>query len=160
MRKISTILKLKYADFLKNDGFTLVEMLFTFSIFIIIITFITPIFQVLQSGDDLHLQNRIEVMEWDVFCSQMKKEIRMCTKVQVTNNTLVLTEDEGTVVYEQYKNSLRRRVNNAGHEILLQNVSEVHFTLQKNAIKVSVKDLYGKDYALAVYSLLDWNDAL
>lgn len=157
MKKIPFILKLNYAEYRNEDAFTLVEMLLSFSVLLTIIFFVTPVLQIFQNNN--HLQERIEAMEWDVFCSQMKKEIRMSTKVQVTGNTLVLTEDSGTVVYEQYEKSLRRRVNYTGHEILLQNISAANFTLLKNSVQVTVKDLKGKDYTISVYSLLDWNGA-
>lgn len=157
MKKIPFILKLNYAEYRNEDAFTLVEMLLSFSVLLTIIFFVTPVLQIFQNN--VHLQERIEAMEWDVFCSQMKKEIRMSTKVQVTGNTLVLTEDSGMVVYEQYEKSLRRRVNYTGHEILLQNISAVNFTLLKNSVQVTVKDLKGKDYTISVYSLLDWNGA-
>jgi competence protein ComGF len=105
------------------------------------------------------LQKRQQTMEWDVFCSQIKKEIRMSSKAQLVGTSLVLTEDAGTIVYEKYGNVLRRRVNNTGHEVLLQNVSEVNFSLMPNTVRVTVKDLYRRDYTVNVYSFLDWNGA-
>jgi competence protein ComGF len=106
-----------------------------------------------------NFQERRQELEWEVFCSQMKKEIRMSTKVQVSGSSLILTEDVGTVVYEQYENVLRRRVNLTGHEVLLQNISNVNFTLLKNSINVAIKDLNGKDYTVMVYSFLNWSGA-
>jgi competence protein ComGF len=101
------------------------------------------------------LKNRLQTMEWEVFCSQMKKEIRMSTNIQVVSNHLILTEDNGTVTFEKYENILRRRVNNSGHEVVLQNVSDVTFTLLPNRIRISVKDLHDKEYITNVYPFID-----
>lgn len=95
-------------------------------------------------------------MEWDVFSSQIKKEIRMSTKGQVVNNRLILTEDIGSVTFEKYENILRRRVNNTGHEVLLQNVAEVNFTLLPNTVRVEVKDLNQIEHIVNVATFLNW----
>lgn len=146
-----------YVNYRNERGFTLIDMLFAFSIFTIIIFFISPLFEIMLQSNEL--QKRLQVMEWEVFCSQIKKEIRMSTKAQVLNNSLVLTEDAGSVVYEKYDNVLRRRVNNTGHEVLLQNVSEVSFALMPGSIRITVKDLNSSDHMVNVYSFLDWNAA-
>lgn len=104
-------------------------------------------------------QPRIQEMEWEVFCSQIKKEIRMSTRAEVVSGRLVLTEAPDTILYEKYGNNLRRRVNYTGNETLLQNVSEFTFTILNNAVKVTVKDLWGKEYSVVVYSLINWNAA-
>ncbi|MCQ6278084.1 ComGF family competence protein [Bacillus sp. EB600] len=142
---------------MNERAFTLVEMLFAFSIFTIIIFFISPLFEIMLQQNDL--QKRQQAMEWDVFCSQIKKEIRMSSKAQLVGASLVLTEDAGTIDYEQYGNVLRRRVNSTGHEVLLQNVSEVNFSLMPNTVRVTVKDLNRRDYIVNIYSFLDWNGA-
>jgi competence protein ComGF len=152
--KIPSSLKSSFAASQNEQAFTLIEMLFSFTIFTIIVFFISPIFQMILGNTPQ--QGRIQDLEWEVFCSQMKKEIRMSTKVQVSANTLILTEDVGTVVYEKYQNILRRRVYMTGHEVLLQNIANVNFTMLKNSIRVAVKDLNGKDYTVTVYSFLNW----
>lgn len=115
----------------------------------------TPVFQIILNNKDSHAQ--IQAMEWEVFCSQIKKEIRLSTRAQVIANRLILTKDTETIQYEKYGSNLRRRVNSTGHEILLQNVSQYSFTLLNNAVKVNVTDLWGKEYSVVVYSLVDWN---
>lgn len=155
MKKILSCLEQRFAAYQNDRAFTLVEMLFAFSVFLIIVFFISPIFQLILHNHDL--QERLQDMEWDVFCSQIKKEIRMSTNAQVVNQTLVLSEGTDKVTYEQYEHSIRRRVNDTGHEIILQDVSQVIFTRLNNAVMVSVKDLNGKDYSVIVYSFLEWS---
>ncbi|MCM2531676.1 prepilin-type N-terminal cleavage/methylation domain-containing protein [Neobacillus pocheonensis] len=157
MKKIRFILIQKYAVSPNEQAFTLIEVLFAFSIFTIIAFFITPTLQIMlnSKGD----QPRIQEMEWEVFCGQIKKEIRMSTHAEVVAGRLVLTDAPDTVIYEKYGNNLRRRVNYTGNETLLQNVSEYTFTIMNNSVKVTVKDIWGKEYAVSVYSLINWNAA-
>jgi competence protein ComGF len=149
------MLKKKNAFSLNNHGFTLVETLFAFSIFTIIIFFISPVFHLILNNTDL--KERLQLMEWEVFCSQIKKEIRMSQNAEVVAGNLVLSKDGQTVIYEKYNTLLRRRVNNSGHEILFQNVSEVNFTLINNAISVYIKSLSGREFSITIYPILDWN---
>lgn len=100
---------------------------------------------------DVTLQN----MEWQVFCAQLKKEIRFASHVEVVSGKLFLKKDNETVIYEQYGSNLRRRVNFTGHEIVLQNVDQYSFSLQRNAVKVTVKHLNGKVQSFIGYSLIN-----
>lgn len=115
----------------------------------------TPIFQVMLKNIDAHAS--IQEMEWTVFCSQIKKEIRMSTNAEVVSGKLYLTKDADTIIYEKYDSNIRRRVNFTGHEIILQNVGEFTFTLLNSAVKVNVKDIWGNEYAVTAYSLINWN---
>ncbi|MDP4105665.1 MAG: competence type IV pilus minor pilin ComGF [Bacillota bacterium] len=155
MTIIFFILKKVFAKLQNEHAFTLVEMLFAFWVFTIIIFFISP----LLSGMVQHhaTSKRLQEMEWDVFSSQIKKEIRMSTKGQVVNNRLILTEDIGSVTFEKYDNILRRRVNNTGHEVLLQNVAEVNFSLLPNTVRVEVTDLNQIEHIVNVATFLNWS---
>jgi competence protein ComGF len=157
LKKIRSILKQIYAQCRNEQGFTLIEALFAFSVFTIIVFFITPTLQIMLNNKNS--QPRIQEMEWEVFCSQIKKEIRMSTRAEVVSGRLVLTEAPDTILYEKYGNNLRRRVNYTGNETLLQNVSEFTFTILNNAVKVTVKDLWGKEYSVVIYPLINWNAA-
>ncbi|XJZ26206.1 competence type IV pilus minor pilin ComGF [Bacillota bacterium Lsc_1132] len=149
--------KKPFAVLLNNRGFTLVETLFAFSIFTLIVFFVSPLFQAMLPDRDLkaHLQE----MEWDVFSSQIKYEIHSSSSATIWNNDkAVLTSNAGIVTYEKYKNTLRRQVDNTGHEILLQNVAAVSFSQLKNAVQITVTDMTGKVFTVVVYSFLDWDD--
>jgi len=114
----------------------------------------TPIFQIMLKNIDSH--GSIQEMEWTVFCSQIKKEIRTSSHAEIVSEKLILTKDTDTVIYEKYGSNLRRRVNSTGHEIILQNVREFSFTLINNAVRVTVKDIWGNDYSCKAYSLINW----
>jgi competence protein ComGF len=140
--------------FKNEQAFTLLEVLFAFSIFTTIIFFLTPVLQMLLNNNDS--QERLQEMEWQVFCSQIKKEIRVSSKVEVLSGKLVLTNNNETVYYEKFNQNLRRRVNLTGHEIALQNVSSVDFIRENRAVKIVVTDIWGNEYSTHVYSFFQW----
>jgi competence protein ComGF len=152
--KIPSCLKLKCAESLNEKAFTLIEVLIAFTIFTTIIFFITPVFQMILTSKDSEAS--LQAMEWEVFSSQLKKEIRLSTRAEVVSNRLFLTKDIETIQYEKYGTNLRRRVNSTGHEIILQNVSQYSFTIGNNAVKVSVTDVWGKEYSVTAFSLVNW----
>ncbi|WP_051968184.1 MULTISPECIES: competence type IV pilus minor pilin ComGF [Neobacillus] len=147
-------LRKKYAVYSNEKAFTLIEVLYALAIFSIIIFFIQPVLQMILDHRDSNasLQN----MEWQVFCAQLKKEIRFASHVEVVSGKLFLKNDnDETVIYEKYGSNLRRRVNFTGHEIVLQNVDQYIFSLQRNAVKVTVKHLNGKVQSFIGYSLIN-----
>jgi competence protein ComGF len=139
---------------LNEKAFTLIEVLITLSIFMTITFFMTPMFQLVLNFKDA--DTSLQAMEWEVFSSQIKKEIRLSTRAEVVSNRLYLTKDIETIQYEKYGTNLRRRVNSTGHEIILQNVSQYSFTTGNNAVKVTVIDLWGKEYSVTAFSIVNW----
>ncbi|MEH7084754.1 competence type IV pilus minor pilin ComGF [Neobacillus drentensis] len=154
MKKIRSFQKSKSVGCLNDDAFTLIEVLISFSIFTTIIFFMTPLFQIILSNKDT--EAALQTMEWDVFSSQIKKEIRLSSRAEVISNRLILTKEAETIQYEKYGTNLRRRVNSTGHEILLQNVSQYSFTLIDNAVKIDVTDLWGRKYSVTAFSMGNW----
>lgn len=114
-----------------------------------------PMLQVMLKNIDAH--SNLQEMEWEVFSSQVKKEIRMCKKAEVISGRLFLTKDTETVIYEKYTSNMRRRVNSTGHEIMLQNVENISFSVLKNAVVINVTDIWGNENSLVAYSFLNWN---
>jgi competence protein ComGF len=92
-----------------EKGFTLIEALFALSVFSILIFYMTPMLQILLINIDS--KPDIQRLEWEVFGSQVKKEIRSCSRAQVISGKLYLTKEPDTIVYEKYGNNLRRRLN-------------------------------------------------
>ncbi|MEH7495573.1 competence type IV pilus minor pilin ComGF [Neobacillus niacini] len=144
----------KFVKCPNEKAFTLLEVLFAFSIFMTIVFFMVPVLQIVLDNKDSN--GRLQEMEWDVFCSQVKKEIRISSKVEVVSGRLVLTNNNESINYEKYGSNLRRRVNSSGHETLLQNVSSVTFTRINNSVKIIVKDVWGKEYNVVVHSYIQW----
>ncbi|MEH7417694.1 competence type IV pilus minor pilin ComGF [Neobacillus drentensis] len=156
MKRIQFIRKPMFVVFLNERAFTLVEVLIAFSVFSTIVFFMAPIFQILLNPKSTQMD--LQGMEWNVFCSQVTKEIASVSHAEVLSGRLILTKGSDTIQYENYGSSLRRRVNSTGHEIMLQNVSQYSFSIvNNNAVKITVVDLWGKEYSIIAYSFLNWN---
>jgi competence protein ComGF len=145
---------LKTVRYPNENAFTLLEVLFAFSIFTTIVFFMFPVFQIILDNKDSNV--RLQAMEWDVFCSQIKKEIHISSKAEVVSGNLVLTLSNEKVLYEKYGSNIRKRVNSTGHETLLQNVSMVTFTRINNSVKITVKDVWEREYSVVVHSYIEW----
>jgi competence protein ComGF len=154
LMKLPSSQEQRFVKYPNEKAFTLLEVLFAFSIFMTIVFFMVPVLQIVLDNKDSN--GRIQEMEWDVFCSQVKKEIRISSKVEVVSGRLVLTNNSESINYEKYGSNLRRRVNSSGHETLLQNVSSVTFTRINNSVKIIVKDVWGKEYNVVVHSYIQW----
>jgi competence protein ComGF len=158
LMKLPSCQEQKFVMYRNEKGFTLLEVLFAFSIFMTIVFFMVPILHMVLDNKDS--DGRLQEMEWDVFCSQIKKEIRISSKAEVISGRLVLTYNNESINYEKYGSNLRRRVNASGHETLLQNVSSVTFTRINNSVRIIVKDLWGKEYNVVVHSYIQWYTVL
>jgi|SRR4051812_392215 competence protein ComGF len=144
-----------FVVFSNEKAFTLIEVLIAFSIFSTIIFFMAPIFHIILNQKSMQIE--LQGMEWEVFCSQVTKEIATASHAEVLSGKLILTKGSDTILYEMYGSNLRRRVNLTGHEIILQNVSQYSFSIVNNAVKIKVVDLWGREYSVMVFSFLKWN---
>lgn len=157
LRKPPFFPKQKFAVCKNEKAFTLIESLFALAIFSILVFFMAPLMQIVLNNEAI--QGEDQPLEWEVFSSQLKREVRSYMKVEVLSGRLFLTKDAETIQYERYGTNLRRRVNSTGNEIVLQNVSDVVFVLLNNAVKVTVKDTWGKQYSIVIYSFINWNSS-
>ncbi|MFZ7945380.1 MULTISPECIES: competence type IV pilus minor pilin ComGF [Bacillaceae] len=155
MKKLVPSRNAKFVVYSNERAFTLIEVLIAFSIFSTIIFFMSPIFQILLNtkSNDSNLQ----AMEWEVFSSQIKKEVRLASRADVSSGRLILTKGSEIIQIEVYGTNIRRRVNSTGHEIMLQNVSQSSFSVTNNVVKINVTDIRGKEYAITCYPLINWN---
>lgn len=143
----------KNVNRLKSEkGFTMLEMLFAFSIFCLTSSFLPLLFGLIFHEHSI--ESRIQKLEWELFLSQLKIEIHASEDVKVVNNVLVLTNGELSVSYQQYNNQIRRRVDKKGHEIVLQNVASVFFLERDRGVVIKVEDQYNHDYLATVYPFI------
>ena len=120
-------------------GFTMAEMLLSVMLFLMIAS-------MLPLGMKIILDHRVaetleRKMEWEVFSSQVKREIRSAQQMTVQSDKLFMKIDEQTIVYEKYNSSMRRRVNFQGHEILVQNLSSFSFGKIADGVEIKARDL-------------------
>ncbi len=135
----------------KEKGFTFVEMLVTFSILLVILSFIAPFLGVVYRDND----EQFNKLEWQILIQQMKMEIREASEISVSKNSSVsFYNAAGDVVsFEKYTDKIRRRVNSKGHELLLQQITDVTFEPKTNGFLISVVTVDGKMYQALISSL-------
>lgn len=134
-----------------NKGFTFLEMLLTFSILLVILSFISPFLHVISKNTNLEFNK----LEWEVFVQQVKMEIREANEVMINNknDTVTFKNPRGqTILYEKYGDKIRRRVDGMGHEILLQQINHVSFHHKNKLIIISVMTSDGDTYETSMTS--------
>lgn len=135
---------------LNNRGFTLGEMLLSFSVFCLLAVFIPVFFQIFLQQE--HTSEQIQNMEWELFLSQLKKEAGGCDFAEADNsNRLVLTLNNEKISFQKYGNQLRRQVNFTGNEIVLQDLQSIHFQVAGQKIFIEAVDTHENIHKAAVY---------
>lgn len=127
----------------------MVEMLLSVLLFLLIAS-------MLPLGMKIILDNRVSdtavrKMEWEIFSSQVKKEIRSAQQLTVQPDKLLIKVDGQLILYEKYSSNMRRRVNYQGHEILMQNLSSFSFGKTVDGIEIKAKDVQGINYSVRVH---------
>jgi competence protein ComGF len=129
----------------QSSGFTLIEMLITLSCFLIIVSFFPVLLNVKWFKE--YQSERFNPLEWQLFARQVTVEIREAKEIELKNRTVHLYKVNGEKVsFEKYGNLIRRRVNGQGHEIILQYISDVHYKLEDNGLRIEVVTEQGKLY--------------
>lgn len=131
----------------------MIEIIFSFTIFCTIVSFLPIIFRTILNPNPI--DERIQRMEWEVFISQLKMEIQSCDFISGGKNQLVLINDGHEIIFEKYGTNIRRKVDNEGHEIMLQRVRMVEFEQVRNGMTINVEDMGQKSYSSTIYSLIE-----
>jgi competence protein ComGF len=150
--KIIQNLKKEYVH-IGSKGFTLIEALLGFTAFCMIGAILPIVFHILSQVDQS--KSRLQMMQWEVFSNQVKKEIRMSQKLNPQSNKLFLTRDADSILYEQNGTNIRRRVNLTGNEILLQNISNVKFISVTNGVIIETEDVWKNKYSMTIRSFIE-----
>lgn len=137
---------------LNNRGFTLIEMLYGLVIFMVLTSLLSFGTRIIVQNSILH--SGYKKMEWEVFNSQVKKEIRSAEQITVLEDKILMKKDGRIILYEKYGTKLRRRVDYQGHEILLQDIASFHFENMPASVGIFVKDVNGDDFSTIVYNFI------
>lgn len=130
----------------KEAGYTLLEMLISFSLFLMMMSFVPIIIKMTKEHQETSVS--LSTLEWDLFVQQLTLEIRAGHQVECSNQKLTFVNDYNQMVtYEKYGNMIRRRVNGTGHEVVLQNVSSAQFIKVPQGVLIQIKDLESRLYA-------------
>jgi competence protein ComGF len=130
----------------KNDGFTMIEMLFSLLILMTTSLFVLQIFSIIHT--QMGSVDKLHPKEWEVFTMQMKQEVRSSKAQDVMGNKLYLMlSDEQLSSFEQYEDKVRRRVNGMGHEVILQNISKFRVEKDGSVIVINITDKAGTTFS-------------
>ncbi|MFS0861536.1 competence type IV pilus minor pilin ComGF [Fredinandcohnia sp. 179-A 10B2 NHS] len=137
----------------KESGFTFVEMLLTFSVLLVIVSFMSPFLRVIYH----QTSSEFNQLEWQVFVQQVKMEIREAKNLSITNqnHTLSFINPRGQKIsYEVYQDKIRRRVNGTGNEVILQKITSIIYTPKSNGCMISITTVDGTSLDVVVSSFM------
>lgn len=139
---------------LNNEkGFTLVESLLSLLIFMIISAMLAMILSVLLSRV---YEQSIHPFEWENFIKQAQMDLREAENWKVEEDKILFTMiDGGVASYEIYKALLRRQVAGTGHEVLLQNVSQMKCEVIVDGVEIHVTDTSGNVFKRKLIDIAD-----
>ncbi|SDI95620.1 competence protein ComGF [Salimicrobium halophilum] len=118
--------------FKNRDGFTLAEILLSITVMLIALTILIPLVH--------HLSTDAWENDWPIhqFTQTIQRELNTSSSITATGSILTFRNREGeTVKLEPYKNMVRRRVNDKGHEILLYQVKDISFSLDRGFLRMN-----------------------
>ncbi|MGA9227103.1 MAG: competence type IV pilus minor pilin ComGF [Mesobacillus sp.] len=130
---------------LNDRGFTFLEMLLSLLTFLLIASVLPVGMRVIL--DDGMVESGIRRMEWEIFRSQVKKEVRSADEMTVNPEKIMMKIDGKVILYEKYGTSMRRRVDFQGHEILMQNLSSFRFERIEEGFRMTASDLNGVQHS-------------
>ncbi len=117
---------MKYVSpWVNNKGYTLIESLLSFTIFCMISLCIPLIMNGFST-----IKNDLvppHYYEWNLFNESLRYELWRGESVEITPDKISFMVNGESISYEKYNQSLRRRVNNRGHEVVLQAVDSFSF---------------------------------
>lgn len=140
---------MKYVNLLNDKAFTMMEMLLSLAMFLTLVTLLPVGLRVVLSNGVM--DSGVMKMEWSVFSEQMKKEIRSADQLTIRPDKLLLKKQGKVILYEKYGNSIRRRVDYTGHEILFQNLEIFHFEKLEKGVALVATDLNGNVHTVRVH---------
>jgi competence protein ComGF len=132
---------IKYAD--SQTGHSLMEAFIALTVLLMLSSLIPLLFIPIQKQPPIP-----QLEETSIFFSMLGKEIREGHSVEVINNSLYITLSTGNVLsFSKYHSLIRKQVNGLGHEVWVQNISEM--VLEKHSdvlLAVKLIDTRGNEY--------------
>lgn len=132
---------IKYA--ISQKGYSLMEAFIALTVLLMLSSLIPLLFIPIQKQPP-----NPQMEETSLFFSMLGKEIREGKSIEVNNNSLYVTLTNGNVLsFSRYHSLIRKQVNGLGHEVWVQNISEMILKKHSDAlIAVKLIDTQGKEY--------------
>ncbi|MFP7253287.1 competence type IV pilus minor pilin ComGF [Terribacillus goriensis] len=124
-----------------NKGFTLLEAIIALGILILILVSVPPLLTPLVRDTK---SEAVSVRQALHFISM---EVHKGVAVNTAEDKLYIQDQQGrTAVFEQYKDMIRRQVDEKGHEIYLHHIEDLEFNQDDSSIVITVKGKEGLSY--------------
>lgn len=124
-----------------SEGFTLVSALFSLTILLLIIPFLSII---LQFARDQPYEYAIDAEHFFVF---LRDDLIESHKIDIRPDMLTLTLINGNKAsYHLYNDVVRRRVQEQGHEIYIRNIRKLSYRQKENRLLVQITTENGENY--------------
>ena len=118
----------------KQDGFTMLNILFAFSVFLLLMSFFPLVMKVMKT------EITTTSYKVDLFFEQIRYDMVRAKELSISDGSLYLSMEDGNRIrYQKYNTNVRRQVNEVGNEILLQNVDNIQYEIVSNGVVVSVE---------------------
>ena len=126
----------------KNDpGFTVIELLISLSLMTFFLLITLPIWNTLQH------QSQAERFSVYQFFHIATDEVQKNDVIEGAKNRLVMqTINDDQVILSRYNDTIRRRVNQTGHEILLRNINSFEVIQNHDHLKINLIMKSGNQY--------------
>ncbi|MCA1063370.1 ComGF family competence protein [Rossellomorea aquimaris] len=82
--------------------------------------------------------------EWNLFHESLRNELWSGDSVLVTPFRISFTKGADTISYERYNDSIRRRVNDKGHEVVLQSIDSFSFSSIEEGMHMDLEFVGGE----------------
>ncbi len=144
--------KVKDAFDLSENGFTLIDSLLLLQIFMMVALLFPLIIKTYGMIDNSLAPS--STYEWNLMIAQFRDEFLKSEKIEVKDQLVKLTIGNSIISYEVYGTNIRRRVDLQGHEIVLQDASNIKFEENDSSLYLRVKFENGEERVASFSSSL------
>ena len=124
-----------------ESGFTLIEMLISLSMILVILA-ITP-----SLWNYLQLEPQTEQFSVYQFFHVVTDEIQLNQLLRQSEDSLLLeNSDNDQILISKYNNTIRRQVNQTGHEILLRDIEKFELKYNDHYLLIQLQMESGNTY--------------
>ncbi|WP_177176308.1 ComGF family competence protein [Piscibacillus halophilus] len=103
-----------------SNGYTLLSLIISLSILIFTTPLIVHFLNFILSIDSTYHQSDFELRQLHYY---IQSEMNQSVEVHINHHSITFVKADGSrVKYELYKDLIRRRVNDTGHEVILRDV--------------------------------------
>lgn len=127
------------------------ECLISLAVLMGLLLFLKPFLSMITQVDKhVTKDNYLELLIGKI---QIESEIKEMTFQKIEKNKLYyVNEDKERIVFEQYKQMIRKTSDSKGHQPIVMGVDDVVFSEKKGLVKMEVTTLEGETYSYFLFN--------